>query len=149
MVRTRRNRNMARTVEDIEHLDLENMPDALLRELQSRIREIINRRVQSRLDEFRLMAREAGYEISVSKIGEEPQRRRGRPRAESSGRQDQRRGPLPPLYRNPDNPAEVWSGRGHRPGWLKSRLDAGRKLEEFRIDQQGASQGAEETASAG
>ena len=51
---------MARTVEDIEQLDLENLPDEQLRMLQNRIREIINRRVQSRLDEYRLMAREAG-----------------------------------------------------------------------------------------
>ena len=140
---------MARTVEDIEHLDLENIPDAQLRELQSRIREVINRRVQSRLDEFRMMAREAGFEMSLSKIGERPIGRRGRPRIESSGRPDQRRGPLPPLYRNPDNPAEVWSGRGHRPGWLKTQLDTGRALSDFRIDQQGASPREEETASGG
>ena len=140
---------MARTIEDIEHLDLENIPDAQLRELQSRIREVINRRVQSRLDEFRMMAREAGFEMTLSKIGERPMGRRGRPRNESSGRPDQRRGPLPPLYRNPDNPAEVWSGRGHRPGWLKAQLDAGRTLSEFRIDQQGASQREEETVSGG
>ena len=138
---------MARTVEDIEQLDLENMPDAQLRELQSRIREVINRRVQSRLDEFRLMAKEAGFEMTLSKIGERPMGRRGRPRSESSGRPDQRRGPLPPLYRNPDNPAEIWSGRGHRPGWLKAQLDNGRSLSDFRIDQQGVSQREEETVS--
>ena len=140
---------MARTVEDIEHLDLENMPDAKLRELQSRIREIINHRVQSRLDEFRMMAKEAGFEMSLSKIGERPMGRRSRPRSESSDRPDQRRGPLPPLYRNPDNPAEVWSGRGHRPGWLKAQLETGRPLSDFRIDQQVASQREEETASGG
>ena len=140
---------MARTIEDIEHLDLENIPDAQLRELQSRIREVINRRVQSRLDEFRMMAREAGFEMTLSRIGERPMGRRGRPRSESSDRQDQRRGPLPPLYRNPDNPAEVWSGRGHRPGWLKAQLDTGRPLSDFRIDQQGALQREEETVSGG
>ena len=40
---------MARTVEDIEQLDLESLPDDQLRDLQSRIRKIINQRVQSRI----------------------------------------------------------------------------------------------------
>ena len=51
---------MAQTIDDIEHFDFDSLSDTQLRELQSRIREIINRRVQSRLDEYRLMAREAG-----------------------------------------------------------------------------------------
>jgi hypothetical protein len=42
---------MAQTIDDIEHFDFDSLSDTQLRELQSRIREIINRRVQSRLDE--------------------------------------------------------------------------------------------------
>jgi hypothetical protein len=58
---------MARTAEDIEQFDFDSLSDGQLRGLQSRIREIINRRVQSRLDEYRLMAREAGYQLSLFK----------------------------------------------------------------------------------
>jgi DNA-binding protein H-NS len=120
---------MARTVEDIEQFDFENLSDTQLRELQSRIREIINRRVQSRLDEYRLMAREAGYQLSLFKIGEEPERRRG-----DRGRQDQRRGPLPAKYRNPNNPAETWSGRGIPPRWLRELMEqTGKPKEEFLV----------------
>jgi DNA-binding protein H-NS len=120
---------MARTIEDISHLDLENLSDEHLRELQSRIREIINRRVQSRLDEYRLMAREAGYQLSLFKLGEEPERRRG-----ERGRQDQRRGPLPAKYRNPDNPAEIWSGRGIPPRWLRELMEqTGKPKEDFLV----------------
>ena len=122
---------MVRTVEDIEQLDLENLPDEQLRTLQNRVREIINRRVQSRLDEYRLMAREAGYQLSLFKIGEEPERRRGRG---ERGRQDQRRGPLPAKYRNPDNASEIWSGRGIPPRWLRELMErTGKPKEDFLV----------------
>jgi DNA-binding protein H-NS len=39
-----------------------------------------------------------------------------------------------PVYRNPDQPQQIWSGRGLRPRWLVFQLAAGRTLEEFRVD---------------
>ena len=36
-----------------------------------------------------------------------------------------------PKYRNPEDPSEVWSGRGKPPRWLKEKLDAGAQLAEF------------------
>lgn len=44
-----------------------------------------------------------------------------------------RRGAVPPKYRNPDNPAETWAGRGLTPRWLAAAIKAGHKLEEFSI----------------
>ena len=38
-----------------------------------------------------------------------------------------------PLYRDPDNPFNTWTGRGKRPDWLKEKLDAGKELVEMRI----------------
>jgi DNA-binding protein H-NS len=38
-----------------------------------------------------------------------------------------------PKFRNTDNPAETWRGRGKRPNWLKAQIAAGRSLEDFRI----------------
>lgn len=38
-----------------------------------------------------------------------------------------------PLYRNPENPSETWSGRGNKPRWLASKLKSGKTVEEFRI----------------
>lgn len=41
---------------------------------------------------------------------------------------------VPPKYRNPARPAEVWSGRGSRPLWLASALKKrGAKLDQFLI----------------
>jgi len=40
---------------------------------------------------------------------------------------------IPPKYRNTSPPYEAWSGRGKQPRWLKKALDAGGKLEDFKI----------------
>jgi DNA-binding protein H-NS len=47
------------------------------------------------------------------------------------------RGVVPPKYRNPDNPAETWAGRGLKPRWLQAALKAGGKLEDFAIGASG------------
>ena len=43
------------------------------------------------------------------------------------------RGAVPPKYRNPDNPAETWAGRGLKPRWLAAALKSGKKLDQFLI----------------
>ena len=48
-----------------------------------------------------------------------------------------RRRPYPtvlPKFRNPDNPAETWAGRGKKPRWLSAQLKSGKRIENFRID---------------
>jgi DNA-binding protein H-NS len=37
-------------------------------------------------------------------------------------------------YRNPDNSADTWSGRGKQPRWLVAQLKSGKKLDHFRIE---------------
>jgi DNA-binding protein H-NS len=43
-----------------------------------------------------------------------------------------------PKYRNPDNPAETWAGRGLKPRWLTAAMKGGKKLEDFAIAGKGA-----------
>ncbi len=38
-----------------------------------------------------------------------------------------------PRYRNPQNSAETWTGRGAMPGWVRGALDRGLSLEELEI----------------
>ena len=38
-----------------------------------------------------------------------------------------------PRYRNPDNSAETWTGRGKQPRWLVAKLEQGAKPEDFLI----------------
>lgn len=39
-----------------------------------------------------------------------------------------------PLYRNPSNSRETWSGRGAKPAWVKKALAAGVTLVELEAD---------------
>jgi|ERR1700730_8288258 len=120
---------MARSAQSGEQLDLENMSDEQLRELQGQVRQVLEARVRSRFDEFRRVAREAGYEATFTRIEEEgSRRRRGRP----GGRED-RRSEIAPKYRNPENPSETWSGRGREPKWLQHQIAAGKSKADFLI----------------
>ena len=50
--------------------------------------------------------------------------------------QQQARRPYPkvrPRYRNPDWPAQTWSGRGKTPRWFSDQLGSGKRIEELRI----------------
>jgi len=38
-----------------------------------------------------------------------------------------------PRYRNPENAAETWSGRGPRPAWIEAALAAGKRLDSLAI----------------
>lgn len=38
-----------------------------------------------------------------------------------------------PLYRNPQNHLETWTGRGRKPGWLREKEESGQSIEDFRI----------------
>jgi len=46
-----------------------------------------------------------------------------------------------PKYRNPNNRAETWAGRGATPRWLRALLKGGHKLEEFAIAKPGRKPG--------
>jgi DNA-binding protein H-NS len=39
-----------------------------------------------------------------------------------------------PKYRNPQNAAETWAGRGKQPRWVRAQLRSGKKLEDLRIE---------------
>jgi DNA-binding protein H-NS len=38
-----------------------------------------------------------------------------------------------PKYRNPDDPAQTWTGRGRKPKWMQAKIDSGSKPEDFAI----------------
>jgi DNA-binding protein H-NS len=43
------------------------------------------------------------------------------------------RGSVAPKYRNPENPAETWAGRGLKPRWLAGAIKVGKKQDDFLI----------------
>jgi len=54
-------------------------------------------------------------------------KKRGRPAGSRAGSK------VAPKYRNPANPAEVWSGRGMAPRWMAAYLKQGKTKEDFLI----------------
>jgi DNA-binding protein H-NS len=54
------------------------------------------------------------------------------------------RGSVAPKYRNPENPAETWAGRGLKPRWLAAAIKRGKKLDDFLIAGAGKASGAKQ-----
>jgi DNA-binding protein H-NS len=76
----------------------------------------------------KIIARRQELESELSKL----ERIDGRRGAKAS-RRGGRLGPVPPKYRNPQDPSQTWAGRGLQPRWLKEAMKSGKKLESFLI----------------
>jgi len=79
------------------------------------------------------LARAEGYSIEEL-FGGAPAGR-GRPARATAAKAPRARkgGKVPPKYRNPDNPAETWTGRGKQPRWMAAQIANGKKIEDFLI----------------
>ena len=114
--------------------DLDGLNDGQLRDLIQNAKAALAERIQARLDEFKAMAREAGFEVSIHRVGKAAagwkQQGAGGRAAVGDGR-----GPVAPKYRNPKNAAQTWAGRGIKPKWLEQEIAGGARLEDFLIEE--------------
>jgi DNA-binding protein H-NS len=110
---------------DATTMALKTMPIAQLQQLKSQIDAAINAKVTERRREI---------ESELSKLAGFA----GGGKASKLSRDD-RRGPVAPKYRNPENAAETWAGRGLKPRWLTAAIKGGKKLEDFSIAAAGSS----------
>mgnify|MGYP000471054797 CR=1 FL=1 len=53
--------------------------------------------------------------------------------AEPEAQPETARTKVPAKYRNTEPPHETWSGRGKLPRWLRKALEAGAKIDDFKI----------------
>src|SRR3954447_23061437 len=133
---------MAKAPAGIGDLDWDTLSDDQLKEIARQAKERRSARFNNKVEEFREYAREEGFEVTLTPIGqtgreeprEEPRRRR-RP-AEGKDKRDKRTRVVIPKFQNPDNPRELWSGRGIEPKWLKDKLGQGYEKSEFLIHYQ-------------
>ncbi|MXX88450.1 MAG: H-NS histone family protein [Boseongicola sp. SB0677_bin_26] len=44
-----------------------------------------------------------------------------------------RKSPVPPKYRNPNDPGQTWSGRGRQPAWFREARDKGKSASSLEI----------------
>src|SRR3954462_9796502 len=104
---------MARSPVNIEDLNVEQLGDQELQAMMSRIQGALHGRFTTRTQEFRELAREMGFVVTLTKLGREtPRRGKGH-----TQEQDRRRA-VTAKYRNPDNHEETWAGRGRKPKWV-------------------------------
>jgi DNA-binding protein H-NS len=120
---------------DLSRLSAKEL-DALIQQAKKRKTTLSKRKpiavVRSKLTQ---LAKAEGYSIAELFGGAAP-----KPAPSAAGSAKARKttkgyklGKVAPKYRNPDNPAETWAGRGQQPKWLASRIAQGRKLEDFLI----------------
>jgi DNA-binding protein H-NS len=80
-------------------------------------------------------AKRAELVTQLAALGYAPGKKRGRPSANANtariGRKG-RRGKVKAKYRDPKT-NETWSGRGRMASWLKSKQDAGEKIEKYLV----------------
>jgi DNA-binding protein H-NS len=102
-------------------VDLDKMSIEELRNLKAMIDHTIERKREENRAEVKKkiaqIAEEHGFSVD-----------------EVVGRSKGKKGTSPAKYRNPANPAQTWTGRGRKPGWLIEGLAAGAKLEQFLIN---------------
>lgn len=60
-------------------------------------------------------------------------RKAGKGAAKSAGRKSTAGRKVAPKYRNPDNAAQTWTGRGKQPLWFAAAINAGKTREELQI----------------
>src|SRR4051794_1836794 len=82
-----------------EHAELADKTDAELRDAIRQNTEALRNRITERLEEYRVMAREVGLEVSIGKTGGGEAGRRGRRSAEAG---EDRRAEVAAKYANPD-----------------------------------------------
>lgn len=81
------------------------------------------------LDAMDLMAEAS--RATTSAAGERPTRGRPKNSAAKTAKSG-KKAPLPPLYWNPADARESWSGRGRRPNWVLTYLENGGDLESLK-----------------
>src|SRR4051794_12275797 len=110
------------------NVDVEGLDEGELRELieraQKALDRIIAKRARRTLKEAKRLAAEVGFEATFTKPGRggDGRRRRTAGEAEPAPAAPASRGKVAPKYRNPDNPAETWTGRGRQPRWVQAAL---------------------------
>lgn len=108
-------------------IDLDKMSRKELTDLRARVdralETLAEREREAALTAADEAARAHGFSLAELGVGGGKGKRKGK----SSGAKN------PPKYRNPDNPAQTWSGLGRRPQWVKDAEAAGTPLEKLAI----------------
>ena len=101
-----------------------------LQEAQKHITDLIAQKQEAeklKIEEtFKEMAEKSG--LSLDNIIWREESTKGRKRGPKGGKR-----PAAPLYRNPDDSSQTWSGVGRKPKWFLEKTESGYTLEQLKI----------------
>lgn len=103
---------------------LKALEDEQLKELAAAAHNVVEARKSEKqkdaMEQIRRLAAENGLQVDVAK-------------ADAGNKAGKTRQPLPPMYANPENSEQTWSGRGARPKWFKKALEEGKSADDMKI----------------
>lgn len=100
---------------DIDSLSVEQL-EALTKDAQAKIKQKQAQGLKDAYLQFKEIAKANGTTIEeILKVGKRTQK-------ESRV-----------AYRDPQNPKNVWAGRGRKPSWLEQALKSGKSLEDYAV----------------
>jgi DNA-binding protein H-NS len=118
---------------DVNRLSVKEL-DALINQAKKRKTTLSKRKplavVRAKLTQ---LAKAEGYSLTELFGGKTPGPAATKSAAKPRKGKSAPTGKVAPKYRNPDNAAQTWSGRGMQPRWMASEVAKGRKPEDFLI----------------
>ncbi|MFC0676891.1 H-NS family nucleoid-associated regulatory protein [Lysobacter korlensis] len=120
---------------DINSLSAKEL-DALINQAKKRRTTLAKRKpIATVRNKLTQLARAEGYSIQELFGGSAKTQGERAPRGSKAAtkKAGKSTGKVAPKYRNPDNPAETWTGRGKQPRWLAAYTSQGRSADEFLI----------------
>jgi len=100
-------------------IDLSNLSVAELLEHRVEIDKAIEERTalekEQVLEDMKALAADRGYDFSELVFGKKPRKK------------------IKPKYANPKDSSQTWTGMGNKPKWIVKALEAGSKIEDFKI----------------
>lgn len=110
-----------------------------LRRLQAKIEKEIRQRSNSArkdlLKKMQKMAADEGLSLSDIVSGAPASEEKQSPVKRKTKAGKKKTGPVPVKYRNPENPAIGWSGRGRKPQWVVDWLAQDKPIEGLLVNQ--------------
>jgi DNA-binding protein H-NS len=118
-------------------MELSKLSVTELKKLKTRVDNELNKRDDSTrkalLKKIQKLTAEAGMTIS-DVLGNKPAAAAKAPRASTAKKTGRGvKGKVAPKYRDPANPANLWTGRGRKPQWVLDQLNSGKTLADLAI----------------
>jgi DNA-binding protein H-NS len=108
-------------------MQIDDLTLSELKTLRNKIEALIQKRLKQNIKIARMEAEKAAkkYGLTLKEIVNDSK--------SSSSRPKKAKRVVEPKYRNPENSAETWTGRGKKPKWVEGVMERGLSLQDIKI----------------